>query len=418
MKILILDGYVDEPTCLGVPPFVSTYIRYTAGALKLGGIGQIDYATVEMARNTRFLFDSYPFIVLIAGNPVPGKYLGGKPIDTSEIFQLGNSNPKTQFFIGGPIQFETLPELPKNMRLVQDDIESFLFDYFSASKTASRRRTIDEINLFSREGAFILEQHPRFPDIIAEIETGRGCPRISHCSFCIEGSFPVEFRQPEAVIEEIKALRKTGVTRFRIGKQADIFAYGSTLKEWKNGFSRPNPEWIEKLYSGIREAVPDLAMLHLDNANPGTLAQFPTESEKIAKIITQYNTAGDVAAFGMESADPQVIAGQATVVPDVRVVPTLEASLRDKEAVVASRDVPEESFLSRHAVELGETGASRFLEELPGDPPVYDRWQLEEEGGRPALAEAPARPPLPAMAVPALFGPAGGEDGEEEDAPF
>ena len=62
--------------------------------------------------------------------------------------------------------------------------------------------------------------------------------------------------------------------------------------------------------------------------------------------------------------------------------------------------------------------ASRFVEELPGEPPVYDRWQLEEEGGRPALAEAPARAPLPPMAVPALFGPPDGGEREEEDALF
>jgi DNA helicase-2/ATP-dependent DNA helicase PcrA len=62
--------------------------------------------------------------------------------------------------------------------------------------------------------------------------------------------------------------------------------------------------------------------------------------------------------------------------------------------------------------------ASRFVEELPGEPPVYDRWQLEEEGGRPALVEAPARAPLPPMAVPALFGPPDGGEREEEDAPF
>ncbi len=29
----ILDGYVDEPACLGVPPYVSPYIRTVAGAL-------------------------------------------------------------------------------------------------------------------------------------------------------------------------------------------------------------------------------------------------------------------------------------------------------------------------------------------------------------------------------------------------
>jgi radical SAM superfamily enzyme with C-terminal helix-hairpin-helix motif len=29
----ILDGYVDEPACLGVPPYISPYIRTVAGAL-------------------------------------------------------------------------------------------------------------------------------------------------------------------------------------------------------------------------------------------------------------------------------------------------------------------------------------------------------------------------------------------------
>jgi DNA helicase-2/ATP-dependent DNA helicase PcrA len=53
--------------------------------------------------------------------------------------------------------------------------------------------------------------------------------------------------------------------------------------------------------------------------------------------------------------------------------------------------------------------ASRFLEELPGDPPVYERWQLDDAEGPPALvaAEEPARlapAPAAALLVPALFG--------------
>jgi len=62
--------------------------------------------------------------------------------------------------------------------------------------------------------------------------------------------------------------------------------------------------------------------------------------------------------------------------------------------------------------------ASRFLEELPGDPVICERWQLDDGSGAPALA-AVARPPLPAMALPALFG--GGPGADEEgggDAPF
>jgi DNA helicase-2/ATP-dependent DNA helicase PcrA len=57
--------------------------------------------------------------------------------------------------------------------------------------------------------------------------------------------------------------------------------------------------------------------------------------------------------------------------------------------------------------------ASRFLEELPGEPAVYERWQLEEGAVSPALAPAPGS--LPLMTVPALFGPAGGAKEPEED---
>lgn len=32
MCCVVIDGYVDEPAVLGVPPYVSTYVRYVAGA--------------------------------------------------------------------------------------------------------------------------------------------------------------------------------------------------------------------------------------------------------------------------------------------------------------------------------------------------------------------------------------------------
>jgi radical SAM superfamily enzyme with C-terminal helix-hairpin-helix motif len=69
----------------------------------------------------------------------------------------------------------------------------------------------------------------------------------------------------------------------------------------------PDPAAIEELYKGIRNSAPDLKVLHMDNANPVTLARFPEESRKIAEIIVKYHTSGDVAALGMESADPEVI---------------------------------------------------------------------------------------------------------------
>jgi DNA helicase-2/ATP-dependent DNA helicase PcrA len=72
---------------------------------------------------------------------------------------------------------------------------------------------------------------------------------------------------------------------------------------------------------------------------------------------------------------------------------------------------------------------SRFLEELSADPPVYERWQLDDDAGPPALvapeavARLPAAAPAAALLVPALFGeePAriGGRGGEGDDGvPF
>jgi DNA helicase-2/ATP-dependent DNA helicase PcrA len=74
--------------------------------------------------------------------------------------------------------------------------------------------------------------------------------------------------------------------------------------------------------------------------------------------------------------------------------------------------------------------ASRFLEELPGEPELFERWQLDDPaaGGAPALAAValPAElPPRDPRVVPALFGVPvaagveGSDDGGEEDeVPF
>ena len=42
----ILDGYVDEPACLGVPPYISPYIRTVAGAL-IGHGFTVRYLTID-----------------------------------------------------------------------------------------------------------------------------------------------------------------------------------------------------------------------------------------------------------------------------------------------------------------------------------------------------------------------------------
>jgi DNA helicase-2/ATP-dependent DNA helicase PcrA len=62
--------------------------------------------------------------------------------------------------------------------------------------------------------------------------------------------------------------------------------------------------------------------------------------------------------------------------------------------------------------------ASRFLEELPGDPALYERWQLEDGPAFPALG--PGAQVLPALVMPALFtsGTEGKGGGGKDDVPF
>ena len=72
-------------------------------------------------------------------------------------------------------------------------------------------------------------------------------------------------------------------------------------------FPIPDPDSIEELFSKIRKAAPEVDVLHIDNVNPGTIARHPEESRKVAKTIIKYHTTGDVAAFGLESLDPEVI---------------------------------------------------------------------------------------------------------------
>ncbi len=87
-KITIIDGYIDEPTCLGVPPYISPYPRYIAGSiLKQKEKNQIYYYTIDQIRqknNLDFLTKNN-LIIIIAGTSVPGRYFAGYPISPFEI---------------------------------------------------------------------------------------------------------------------------------------------------------------------------------------------------------------------------------------------------------------------------------------------------------------------------------------------
>ena len=313
--VTIVDGYVDEPAHFGVPPYISTYPRYTAGALVDAGIPEkkIKYHTIDELREDRGRWQdiaSATLVVYIGGMTVPGKYVGGTPATPEEVKEIAWTADGTSI-MGGPSRFGVGEENVGGVEaertdmdfdhVAMGDIEAIVYDFVASGfeELTNRYRKMEEANQWAQQGAFVLEQHPNDTDyLICELETGRGC--AYRCSFCTEPLYgDPTFRPPETIVDEVQALANHGAVHFRLGRQADILAYGGDGEQ-------PNPDAIEQLYSGIRDAVPALETLHLDNMNPKTIVDYPEPAKEAISTIAKYNTPGDTAAFGLESADPVV----------------------------------------------------------------------------------------------------------------
>ena len=313
----ILDGYVDEPACLGVPPYLSPYIRTVAGAL-IGHKYAVRYLTIDQLRadpqsiNTLDLAD---LVVMIAGVTVPGKYIGGTPATLSEIQQLGHRIRGPKKLIGGPIGFGYAHE--GGQRAIRQVISGFdalllgepavALDNFLTGNVPSGVLDYSRTDPWSVIGSGIIGQHPDYPYIMCELETARGCPHGASggCSFCTEPFYGTpKYRSIEGIADEVASLYAHGARHFRVGRQPDILAYGACSGE----FPAPRPDLLEILFSSIRNAAPALKTLHIDNTNPGTIARHEEESREALRAIIRHHTPGDVAAFGMETADPDVVA--------------------------------------------------------------------------------------------------------------
>lgn len=328
MKVVIIDGYVDEPACLGVPPYMSPYPRYIAGALRDCKISAQDiyYVTIDQLRTSpegaKDKIVNADLAIVIAGMTVPGKYLRASPITPGEIESIFSIVSGTKI-LGGPIRLGFSKEGGEaasilgidveDVNLAHADIEAFVYDMLQSEanmreieNVVHRFRTVGEIARWGVNGAFIIKQHPDFPHVMCELETYRGCGRKSHCSFCTESLYgSSDYRAVGDVVGEVSALYNAGARYFRIGRQPDLFTYHAT--DTGGDIPKPNPDILESLYRGIRNVAPELRVLHLDNVNPATIAAYPDESRAIMKTIIQYHTPGDVAALGMETADPKVV---------------------------------------------------------------------------------------------------------------
>ena len=302
ITVLLVDGYIDDPAALGVPPYISPIIRAIAGAALDAGADRVEYVTIDMIRRGAKLPQADVSVVM-SGNTVPGKYLRSMPMSVKELEALfpklsgwrliGGSAADTE--IAGRFDF-----------VIRKDLAASLYDGMCGKEVGERYRTLDEWNRWMLLGADIVKQHQDFPQpLIAEVESYRGCHRWSTggCSYCIE---PLKgrplMRSPSDIIAEAERLRKLGVRNLRVGGQTCIVSYGS---EDDSPVPRPDPEAVSDLFEGLDALGFDV--LHVDNANAAVISTYPEESERVLETLAHRCTDGNVLALGMETADPRVV---------------------------------------------------------------------------------------------------------------
>ena len=302
IAVLLVDGYIDDPAALGVPPYISPIIRAIAGAALDAGADRVEYVTIDMIRRGAKLPQADVSVVM-SGNTVPGKYLRSMPMSVKELEALfpklsgwrliGGSAADTE--IAGRFDF-----------VIRKDLAASLYDGMCGKEVGERYRTLDEWNRWMLLGADIVKQHQDFPQpLIAEVESYRGCHRWSTggCSYCIE---PLKgrplMRSPSDIIAEAERLRKLGVRNLRVGGQTCIVSYGS---EDDSPVPRPDPEAVSDLFEGLGALGFDV--LHVDNANAAVISTYPEESKRVLETLAHRCTDGNVLALGMETADPRVV---------------------------------------------------------------------------------------------------------------
>lgn len=304
ISVLVVDGYIDDPAALGVPPYISPMVRSIAGAALDAGADRVEYLTIDMIRRGVRIPDASVSVVL-SGNTVPGKYLRTMPMSSKELEAL-LPRLKGWRMVGGSAA--SSPAAERFDFSIRRDIAASLYDGMTGKEVGERLRTLDEWNRWMMLGADIVTRHQDFPEpLIAEVESYRGCHRFSNggCSYCIEPTKgrPL-MRSPDDIIAEAAKLRDLGVRNLRVGGQTCIVSYGSDPDD---PVPTPVPEKVDDLFEGLQALGFDV--LHVDNANPAVIASHPGESSQVLDTLASRCTAGNVLALGMESADPRVVIG-------------------------------------------------------------------------------------------------------------
>ncbi|MFP4117012.1 MAG: radical SAM protein [Candidatus Aenigmatarchaeota archaeon] len=297
-NVLIVDGYVDEPSTLGVPPYIAPQIRMIAGCLEELGLSW-SYTTADEYRENGLR--NAEKVIVYGGVTVPGKYLRGTPLSEREVGEIGSTTIET--FLGGPLARHG--EVKGFDYYSYKDLSAYFYEH-EKGNDEDRWADREEMERWLKKGSKVVEEHPDFPDpLIAEISLYRGCVRYftGGCSFCSESEYgKPEFREQSDVVEEIKGLYELGVRNFRIGGQSCTVSYMAE-GVGQTETPKPMPGEIKELFDGIWKECPKIKVLHLDNANPSVIASWPERSKEIIEILVENTTPGNILALGLETAD-------------------------------------------------------------------------------------------------------------------
>ncbi|HID73632.1 MAG TPA: radical SAM protein, partial [Thermoplasmata archaeon] len=99
MRVAVLDGYTDEPSSLGVPPFLAPLPRYIFGAVLDAG-HEAEYLTIDDVRREGPRWRraaAADVLVVVAGAVVPGRYLATMPLSPREARRLASHRGTTVF---------------------------------------------------------------------------------------------------------------------------------------------------------------------------------------------------------------------------------------------------------------------------------------------------------------------------------
>lgn len=204
---VIIDCYTDEPSGLGVPPFLSVHSRYIAGALDQINrkyyyltIDDLRYNNGEKNANNSYnkriinatknkdavdkILKNAKKMYIVMGCFVKYEYVSAEPPSFNEVNDLLSkySNKKLLFYSLGGNELKR-----KNIRrtvpqgLFDEIIFGNTYNYFIDEKENRFKPNYDKLKSIAIHSSSVLKQLSR--PLVIEIETATGCNRKPGCHF-------------------------------------------------------------------------------------------------------------------------------------------------------------------------------------------------------------------------------------------